>query len=214
MEISRKFLLIGFCMVFMSCSQDRGEQAKNEKSTNDSNNQSYYKNAEFGWKIPVPNNWQISDQDQIKTRQSKSKKESEESLEQEIDISEAKNLLGFERDKFNVFLAVAEPFKEEFDGQFEEQISANRHFSIQHYLRNAFKAEASEVEMEEIGGLTFRKYSIQLFSPDGNLILKQIVYGRLINGYHFGVRMDYNNEELGREMLEAWRSSEFKPSQE
>ena len=49
---------------------------------------------------------------------------------------------------------------------------------------------------------------LEVTLPNG-VVLKQIMYSRLINGFDFGVSISYSDESFGREILEAWRSSEF-----
>ena len=70
--------------------------------------------------------------------------------------------------------------------------------------------ESAPFQIEKIDGLDFHKYSFTIYSPDGEIILNQIMYGRLINGFDFGVNINYNNNKDRDELLKVFKNSKFK----
>ncbi len=196
---------IGLCLICVSCEKPDPNEQVDEGTITDQT----YTSEEIGWRIVIPKNWTITQREETDEFQSKGQDAIEESTGQKVDISELRNLVGFQKDHSNLFQSTSEPFEEEYEGEWEESNSALRDVIIQVYRDKGIKVGASEIETEDIGGLEFHKYSIRIYSPTGELILHQIMYSRLINGVDFDVNINYNDEELGREMLEAWRSSEF-----
>jgi len=59
-------------------------------------------------------------------------------------------------------------------------------------------------------GLDFYTYSFTIYTPDGSILLRQIIYSRLINGFDFGVNTNYTKDKYRDEILETWRNSKFK----
>ena len=78
------------------------------------------------------------------------------------------------------------------------------------YLNQGIKSDTSATTIEKINGLDFKKYSFTIYSPNGEVIIEQIVYSKLINGYDFSVNINYNNEEDKDVMMNAWKNSRFK----
>jgi len=198
-------LIIGLCLLCISCEKPEPTERVDEGSITDN----VYTSKEIGWTIEIPKSWTLIPTRTIDSHQSVGQDAIEESTGLDVDTSALKNLVGFQKDRFNLFQSTSEPFEEEYKGEWEEHNAILRDVILQTYRDQGVKIEASEIETENIGGLEFHKFSVQIISPGGDLILNQIIFSRLINGFDFGVNINYNNEELGREMLQAWRDSEF-----
>ena len=69
--------------------------------------------------------------------------------------------------------------------------------------------KSTETKIIEIDGLEFHTYEFTIYSPEGDIILNQIMYSRLINGLDFGVNINNNNESDKKEMLDVWLNSKF-----
>jgi hypothetical protein len=131
-------------------------------------------------------------------------------MDAEIDYSGLKNLISLQKDLFNIFQSTSEPFKVEYEGEWEENSAALKEIIYLTYLDQGIKADSSATTTEVIDGLEFQKYSFTIYSPNGKLILGQIMYSRLINGFDFGVNINYNNDKYRDELLMAFRNSKFK----
>lgn len=169
-----------------------------------------YTSEEIGWTIEIPKGWTVIDKEKTKEINEKGLKALEETMEGEIDYSGLKNLISLQKDQFNIFQSTSEPFKLEYEGEWEENNSALKEIIYTIYLNQGMKTDSSATTIEKIDGLDFHKYSFTIYSPKGEVILKQIMFSRLINGFDFGVNINYNNEKDRDELLKVFRNSKFK----
>jgi len=169
-----------------------------------------YTSEEIGWTIEIPKGWTVIDKEKTKETNEKGLKTLEETMEGEIDYSGLKNLISLQKDQFNIFQSTSEPFKLEYEGEWEENNSALKEIIYTTYLNQGMKTDSSATTIEKIDGLDFHKYSFTIYSPKGEVILKQIMFSRLINGFDFGVNINYNNEKDRDELLKVFRNSKFK----
>lgn len=169
-----------------------------------------YTSEEIGWTIEIPKGWTVIDKEKTKEINEKGLKALEETMEGEIDYSGLKNLISLQKDQFNIFQSTSEPFKLEYEGEWEENNSALKEIIYTTYLNQGMKTDSSATTIEKIDGLDFHKYSFTIYSPKGEVILKQIMFSRLINGFDFGVNINYNNEKDRDELLKVFRNSKFK----
>ena len=171
-----------------------------------------YTSEEIGWSIEIPENWTVIDKEKAKANVEKGYKVIEETIEGEIDYSELKNLIGFKKNQFNIFQSTSEPVVEEYEGEWEVNNELLKGIIYNTYLNQGIKSDTSATTIEKINGLDFKKYSFTIYSPNGEVIIEQIVYSKLINGYDFSVNINYNNEEDKDVMMNAWKNSRFKKS--
>lgn len=169
-----------------------------------------YTSQEIGWTIVIPKSWTIVDKEKNKEINEKGLKALEETLEGEVDYSKLKNLISLQKDQFNNFQSTSEPFELEYDGEWEENNSALKEIIYTTYLNQGIKADSSATTVEKIDGLDFQRYSFTIYSPKGEALLKQIMFSRLINGFDFGVNINYNNDKDRDELLKVFRNSKFK----
>lgn len=132
-----------------------------------------------------------------------------EATDEEFDYSGLKNLITFQKDKFNIFQSSSEPFKVEINGEWEENDIYLKGLLYKTYENQGIKADSSETTIEKIDGLDFRTYSFILYGPKGEPILTQVMYSRLINGFSFAVNINYNNKRDRNVMLKAFKNSKF-----
>ena len=112
--------------------------------------------------------------------------------------------------QFNIFQSTSEPFELEYEGEWEENIRELKEILFATYKNQGIKADFSATSIEKINGLDFHTYSFTIYSPKGIVILKQLLYSRLINGYDFGVNLNYNNDKDRDELLRVFINSKFK----
>ena len=78
------------------------------------------------------------------------------------------------------------------------------------YENQGIKVDSSATSIESIDGLDFQTYSFTIYGSNGDVILKQSMFSRYINGYDFGINLNYNNDKDRDEQLKALRTSKFK----
>ena len=98
---------------------------------------------------------------------------------------------------------------EAYDGEWKEINAALKELMYSTYVERGIKTDSSTTETIKIDGLEFTSYQMTIYSPEGDVIINQIMYSRLINGLDFGVNINYNNESDKKEMLDAWLNSKF-----
>ncbi|BCY28651.1 hypothetical protein [Flavobacterium okayamense] len=171
-----------------------------------------YTSEEIGWSIEIPEDWTVIDKEQTKASNERGLKAIEETIDGKIDYSELRNLIGFQKNQFNLFQSTSEPYVEEYDGEWEENNEALKQIIYMTYVNNGIKTDSSATTIEKINGLDFKKFSFTIYSPNDEVILEQIMYSRFIEGYDFSVNINYNNEEDKEVMMNVWKNSRFKKS--
>lgn len=167
-----------------------------------------YESKEIGWTIKIPKGWTITSKDKVDNNDEKGKNAIEKSTGSEIDITDLKHLISFQKNQFNLFLSTSEPFKEEFPGEYQKKNKELNEIIFKTYTDQGIKADTSSGK-EIIQGLEFSTFYTTIYSSEGKVILNQILYSRLINGFDFGVNINYNNEEDKKIMINAWKNSTF-----
>ena len=171
---------------------------------------SFYTSQEIGWTIEIPEGWTVVDMEKTKETDEKARKAIEETMDGEIDLSAFKKLISFQKDQFNSLQSSSEPFELEYEGEWEENNAALKEIIYTTFLNQGIKSDSSATTIEKIDGLEFQKYSFTIYSPKGEVILKQIMFSRLINGFDFGVNINYTNDKDRDELLKVFRNSKFK----
>jgi hypothetical protein len=171
---------------------------------------SFYTSQEIGWTIEIPEGWTVVDMEKTKETDEKARKAVEETMDGEIDLSAFKKLISFQKDQFNCLQSSSEPFKLEYEGEWEENNAALKEVIYTTFLNQGVKSDSSATTIEKIDGLEFQKYSFTIYSPKGEVILKQIMFSRLINGFDFCVNINYTNDKDRDELLKVFRNSKFK----
>lgn len=168
-----------------------------------------YTSEEIGWTIEIPDGWSIVEKEQARQTTEKGLKALEETVEGDIDYSGLKNLIAFEKNKFNIFQSTSEPFELEYEGEWEVNNKALKEIIYETYEDRGMNPDSTATTIEKIDALDFQTYAFTIRSPQGEVILKQLMFSRLINGYDFGVNLNYNNDEDRDELLKAFRNSKF-----
>ncbi|AUP80778.1 hypothetical protein [Flavivirga eckloniae] len=207
MKTRYAIILLGILVSIASCKQktDPNKQIDEGHVKND-----VYSSKEIGWTITIPDNWKVITKEQNETFQKKGLDAMEDMLDEEVDASEVRNLIGFQKDQFNIFQSTSEPFEVEYEGEWEETNAALKELIYYTYMDQNIKVDSTATKIVKVNGLDFRSYEFKIYGPNGDVILNQIMYSRLINGFDFGVNINYNNESYKKEMLDAWLNSKFK----
>lgn len=198
-------LFAGIILGITSC----GQADPNENVDEGKVEGNLYTSAEIGWTIEIPTGWTIVEKDETEARNEKGKEIIEETIGGEFDASGLKNLIVFQKNKFNIFQSTSEPFKVEYEGEWEQNNHALKELIYTTYESQGIKVDSSVTTIEKIDGLNFLTYILTLYGKKGEIILHQMLFSRLINGFDFSVNLNYNNNRERDELLKAFRNSRF-----
>ncbi|MDG5491485.1 hypothetical protein [Psychroserpens sp. SPM9] len=169
-----------------------------------------YTSHEIGWEMEIPKGWDIVTMEETDAFQKKGEAILEPMLEDSIDASQIRNLLSFKKNLFNMFQSTSEPFEIQYEGEWEENNIALKELLEDAFYQQGIAVTSSDITTETIDGLDFKVYTFTVYDTKGNIILNQMMYSRWINGFDFGVNINYNNEAFKTEMLSAFKNSKFK----
>ncbi len=206
--MNKTIFMLTICILTMLTSCGKTDPNKNVDEGKVERN--LYTSEEIGWTIEIPKGWTVVDKEEKQAANEKGKKAIEETIKEDFDFSGLKNLIGFQKNQFNIFQSTSEPFELEYEGEWEENNSELKKILFATYKNQGIKADSSATSIEKIDGLDFHTYSFTIYSPKGAVILKQLLFSRLINGYDFGVNLNYNNDKDRDELLRVFRNSKFK----
>ena len=201
------FILITSIVIALQSCGDRDPNKNIEEGTIDK--QTYTSN-EIGWTMEIPKGWKMRNLEKIKENNDKGLKAIEETIGASIDHSDLKNLLSMQKDPFNIFHSTSEPFESEYEGEWKDTDAALKEILYVTFENQGIKADTTVTKIVTIDGIDFNNYSIFIYAPNGDLIMEQIIFGSLINGFDFGVSISSNNEKDKNELLNAFKYSKFK----
>ena len=123
------------------------------------------------------------DRDKSEDMREKGTQALEETIDQEVDFSGVKTLIAFQKNQFNIFQSTSEPFKLEYEGEWEINNAAIKALIFETFVNQGIKADSSATSVETIDGLDFQTYSFTIYGPTGEVILNQILYTYVIYKY-------------------------------
>lgn len=198
------WITILFLVILNSCTTDPNKHIDEGKVV-----EGIYHSQKIGWTMAVPEGWNITHRSVSDQRTEKGLDAIKETTGLDVDDSELRQLLNFEKNRLNIFQSSLESYQPEIDGDWEVNNIALKYIIYQTYLQEGIKVDTTETTIEQIDGLDFHTFEFSLYSRNNDIILKQLMYSRLINGFDFGVNLNYNNEADKKEMLDAWMNSKF-----
>lgn len=206
MQLKNYLLLLSIFILVCACKElDPNKQIDEGNVTNQ-----VYKSKEIGWSIKIPDGWEVISKVQNDAYTEKGKEAFKEISDVEVDVSEVKDLISFKKNQFNLFLSNSEPFKETFEGEWKQNNAQIKYSIYEMFKGQGIKADSSVTTTVRIDGLEFEKYGITLYHPNGEVILNQQIYSKLINGHIFSVNINYNNEKDKKVMEKALFDSQFR----
>ena len=186
-----------------------GEREPNEQIDEGRVAGNVYTSREVGWTMEIPKGWSVLTKDRLESMERKGLEALHDVVDQPIDLSGLKSLISLQKDRSNVFQSTSERFVVEREGEWEETDAALKDVIISAYQSRRINAKATKTRLELIDGLQFHTYTITLYGKTGGVVLKQIMYSRLINGYDFAANIAYTDDRARDEMLIAWTASKF-----
>ncbi|GCC52799.1 hypothetical protein SanaruYs_30380 [Chryseotalea sanaruensis] len=198
--------LFGTLLSIASCSQPDPNKQIDEGKVD----KNIYTSKELGWVMEIPKGWTVVERDKSEEYNKKGLEAIGEVIDGEIDVTDLKHLISFQKNQFNIFQSTSQPFKVEYEGEWEATNAELKKIIYAAFLNQGIKVDSSATSTVKVDGLDFRYYSFTVYGPKGDVILNQSIYSRLINGLDFGVNINSNNEEDKSDMLMAWKNSKFK----
>src|SRR5690242_13079090 len=98
-----------------------------------------YTSENIGWTIEIPDGWTIVEKDKSEEYDNKGLKAIGEVTDGEIDISGLKHLISFQKNQFNIFQSTSEPFKTEYDGEWEVNNAGLKKIMYSAFLNQGIK---------------------------------------------------------------------------
>jgi hypothetical protein len=189
--------------ILVSCKSDPNKQIDEGKI-----NENAYHSEEIGWTMEIPDGWNVTHRSELKKRTEKGLDAINETAGIDYDASELQQLLNFQKDRFHIFQSTSEPFKLEYEGEWEENNKGIKELIYETYSSRGIKIDTTSSK-EKIDDLEFEVFHVTMYGPDGKIMLYQDMYGKHINGYDFGVNLNYVNDKEKSEMMKVWKNSTF-----
>lgn len=173
-----------------------------------------FSSEEIGWTMKIPDDWKVTTRDETESSNARGLELLEETADMEIDPVGMKNLIGFRKNSFNIFQSTSQPFEVEYPGEWNESNIMLKSLVNQAFADQGIRTDTTATTLVKIDGLDFQTYETTLYGKKGEIILKQLMYSRLINGFDFGVSISYNNEADRKTMVDALMNSTFEIREE
>jgi hypothetical protein len=202
----KKYEVLSLFLLFLnySCTSQSKQEGTINKNT--------FSTKMFGWTMNIPDNWEITQKNEVDSQKQKGLAMMDKSNLTELQKSELQKqlsksiyLLGFKQNKQNMFTAIAETFDTAtvtFDNQ-------NR--NTKEVLCKSLKQIGFQIDTtwghELIQNKEFKTFEVLAKKDDKTV--SQIYFNRQIDNYMFTIILLYNNKETKDILLEHLRNSRF-----
>lgn len=198
----RKFHLI-MISALLSCNQSPGSQNMLTPSGD-----SLYIYPPVGWKMYIPDGYEILNQAEEKRLTDKGLGAMKESIGEEFEVQPFNNLLNFRKDRLNVFLSTSQVFDSTEVSSYEDL--HNELIAIMTRTYEDKKIGVSHKrDREIIDGKEFIRDEFELTTPDNKHFMTQVMYSRLFGVMELSATVTWNDKKYGEEMLNTWKKSTF-----
>ncbi len=198
-------LFLMSCIILTSCKNSSQQQYGN----NDVLESNIFTNIEIGWTMTIPSNWKVASKEESNKRVLEGYESIESTTSEEYDKSQFTNILTFEKDMFNTFSSTIEKYDLELHGDWKITNSVVKKMAYETYIKQGLKVDSTHTKTESIDGIEFEFYEFSFYNQNKEIVLNQIMYSKLINGFDFGVNINYNNLDDKNLLLNNWRDSKF-----
>ena len=198
------FLIFSATTAFYSCRSSNPNDNVDEGTVTENT----YTSAEMGWTVTIPEGWTITEKSDVQERNEKGLKAAA-AVVGDIDMSGLKNLIAFQKDKFNSFVSSSESFSPEKDGDWKTNNQDIKTAIYETYITKGMKIDTTATTVETIDGRDFEAYGFTVYKPEGGVLIQQKIFSRWENGASFSVALNYNNNADGDVLLRTFRESKF-----
>jgi len=166
-------------------------------------------NEIFKWKITIPDGLKEKNPEEL----DKSRKLGNQAIEDtygEKNDDSAISIFAFENEKFEGIDAIYEAFDTEINGDFFENCKLVNELIYTTLITQISVPIVIDTltTIEQIDHLDFYVFKMNITYPN-NSIFNWLMYSRLFNKQLFRVTITFIDEELGNQMLDAWKNSTF-----
>ena len=177
---------------------------KEEKSSSNS-----YTSQEIGWTVEIPSGYKLTSQAKKNADDQKGKEATEKVYHGELKKDSIKHLLSFMRNQFNSFDSTIEPYEEAKAGEYVANQILIRNLIFDTYQEQGIKVDTSSVN-SSLKGQSFNAFYLKIFGPNGDIVINQIMFSKILKGYDFGVQINYNNEADKKALVSAFMNASFR----
>lgn len=189
-----------FVTLFAACNSSTPKEEKQKGEI--------FTSKEVGWTIEIPNGYQPLSQNRMKVNEQKGKEALGKVTDSEVSGDNLIRLVNFQKNQFNSFLATAEAYDLNRDGEYSANNQMVKKLIFDTYINQKIKVDTLS-GTEVIAGQKFYTFNIKLYGPSGEVLMNQVMYNQLIKGYDFGVNINYNNETDREVLINAFKNSKF-----
>lgn len=194
------FLLFG---AFFGCN------FKSNSQTPEKANDPVYVFEPVGWKMKIPDGYEILSREEGNRLTEKGFKSIRESVGQDFEVQPHQDLLSFRKDRFNVFISSSQVMDSLEFYPHEEVHNGVVEIMLKTYQDSGMKVEHKRGS-EIIYGRSFITDEFKLYTPEGRHFLTQLMFTTLFGDIELSATASWNQDQFRDEMLKAWRSSAFK----
>ena len=225
--MKKSTLVFGLSLIILascgkkSTKKEEGDHAQTEQTSTPSENpisvmqtdtsaltglKNTYHSDKIGWTIKIPKGWKLLETKQL------------EAYDQQADALLAPSdnpaqpkmeyLVAFQKDEYNMFSSMIEPFYEKYPGEYEETFK-----DIKENLHTAFTVQKVNVDTSSgemmLAGKKFLYYNTGIYDKNFMYIMNQIMFSTLYKGYDFSINITYKGDENLDSMVALLNSSVF-----
>ena len=110
---------------------------------------------------------------------------------------------------FNSFSSTIEKYDKKIHGKWSETNNKTKKIIYATYLKQGIKVDSSATQTENIDGVEFETYELTLYNKKNEIALNQIMFSKYLNGFDFGININFNNENDKKILLKNWKESKF-----
>jgi hypothetical protein len=192
--------LFAIITLFIACNSSSTKEEKPKLQT--------YTCKEIGWTITIPAGFKALSKSRIEANEKKGKEAIGKVAEGDIKTDSLQHLVNFQKNQINSFGATIEPYIEKQSGDYLVNNQLIKKLIHDTYVNQKIKIDTLSGK-EEIAGQTFNTFNIKIYGPNGEVLMNQIMFNKLIKGYDFGVNINYNNETDKETLVKAFKNSKF-----
>lgn len=198
-----KIKLYFLTLIFGVCIGCNSSAPKEEKT-----NLATYSSKEIGWTIEIPEGYKTLSQNRMKENEKKGKEAIGKVTNEEVITDNLIHLVNFQKNQFNSLIATAEIYDTKQNG---DLLISNQ--PVKNMIYDTYASQKIKVDTlsgtEVIAGNKFYTFNIKLYGPSNQVLMNQVMYSQIINGYDFGVTINYNNETDREILINAFKNSKF-----
>lgn len=165
---------------------------------------------EVGLTITIPEGFGEMSKEDVRTSRMVGEAAVENTTGTDQNNGNTEPLFGYIHGRGNTFSATITPYDEKTDGNYHQTNEELEQLLYETFRQHLPKAQIdTSFTTETIDGREVDRNYFKITYPDKSVV-HTYVYNRLVNGYDLAISVTFNDEKIGRQMLEAVRTARFK----